>query len=236
MNSLKVNHINTGYNKKQVLFDVSLEVEEGEVVLLIGANGSGKSTLFKTIYGQLPIWEDDKGAMGQVIFNGEDITNLESWQLIKKGIMYVPQKNELFENITLEQNLEMALLHLSNKAERKKRIIEVLDQVNILKEKRNQLASKLSGGERKLLLLGMVVINNPKLLLFDEPLAGLSGENVTQMLTWLKRIQNNGTTLVVIEHRIKELINLADEVVGLKLGKRNEEPLINLDNIKSYMI
>lgn len=234
MSLLEVQHINTGYGKKQVLFDVDLKVEKGETVLLIGSNGSGKSTLFKAIYGLVPVWSTAEN--GKVLFNDKDITNSKSHSLIKKGIMYVPQKNELFEDMSIEQNLEMSLLHLNNRKEMNKSIEEVFAQINILAENKKQVASQLSGGERKLLSMGMVLANRPKLLLYDEPLAGLSGNNVSMVLNRLQVIKDNGTTLVIIEHRIKELMAFVDKVVGLKLGQRNTEALDNIDRIKSFMI
>ncbi len=234
MSLLSVQDINAGYGKKQVLFDVNLEVEEGETVLLIGSNGSGKSTLFKAVYGVLPIWNGEK--KGKILFNGTDITNAKSHRLIQKGIIYVPQNNELFEDMTVEENMEMALLHLNDKKESKKRIEEVFDQLDILKDKGKQVVNRLSGGERKLLSLGMALANRPKLLLYDEPLAGLSGYNVSVVLKRMQSIKDNGTTLVIIEHRIKELLDMADKVVGLKLGRRNTKALDNLERIKSFMI
>jgi branched-chain amino acid transport system ATP-binding protein len=234
MRLLEVQHINTGYGKKQVLFDVCLTVEEGETVLLIGSNGSGKSTLFKAIYGIVPIWNSAEN--GKVLLNGVDVTNTKSHSLIQRGIMYVPQKNELFEDMTIEQNLEMSLLHLNNRKETNKRVQEVFAQIDILANDKKQVASQLSGGERKLLSLGMVLTNRPKLVLYDEPLAGLSGNNVSMVLKWLQAIKENGTTLVIIEHRIKELMTFADKVVGLKLGQRNTDALENIDRIKSFII
>jgi len=234
MSMLKVQYINTGYGKKQVLFDVNLVVEEGETVLLIGSNGSGKSTLCKAAFGMLPLWS------GEVYFDGELLHNskrkTKSSKLIPEGLMYVPQKNELFEDMTVEKNLEMALLHMNNKKEANKRVQEVFDQNDILAKNKMQVASRLSGGERKLLSLGMVLTNRPKMVLYDEPLAGLSGNNVSIVLKWLQAINENGTTLVIIEHRIKELMVYADKVVGLKLGQSSNATLDNLERIKSFMI
>lgn len=234
MSLLEVQHINSGYGKKQVLFEVDLTVEEGETVLLIGSNGSGKSTLFKAIYGIVPIWNSAEN--GKVLFDDKDVTNSKSHCLIQKGITYVPQKNELFEDMTIEQNLQMSLLHLNSKKETNKRVQEVYAQIDILANNKKQIAAQLSGGERKLLSLGMVLANQPKMVLYDEPLAGLSGNNVSMALKWLQAIKDNGTTLVIIEHRIKELMAFADKVVGLKLGQRNTEALDKIERIKSFMI
>jgi branched-chain amino acid transport system ATP-binding protein len=234
MTILSLRHINTGYGKKQVLFDVDLNVKQGKILLLIGSNGSGKSTLFKAIYGVIPHWIST--SKSEVVFDGVDITKAPGYKLIGMGLMYVPQKNELFEDMTVRQNLEMSLLHLNDHAELRSRINDVLGHLEVLKGKQRQTVNQLSGGERKLLSLGMVLVNRPKLLLYDEPLAGLSGTNVKIVLDWLQKLKEMGTTMVIIEHRIKELLNLADEVIGLRLGRRNREVLNNIESIKSFMV
>ena len=236
MSLLSIQHINTGYGKKQVLFDVSLDVKKGETVLLVGANGSGKSTLFKAIYGIIPIWKNENGHLGRITYDDKELTDVPSHHLIKQGIMYIPQKQELFEDLTVEQNLMMSVLHLNDSKEHQKRLSKVYGQLNLLKGKRKQRASKLSGGERKFLSLGMVQMKRPRLLLYDEPLAGLSSNNVAVILNWLKKIKENGTTMIIIEHRIKELIEMVDKVIGLKLGKKNTKILNNLEHIKTFMI
>lgn len=235
MSLLSIQNINTGYDKKQVLFDISLEVEKGETILLIGANGSGKSTLLKAIYGILPLWEDEKGR-GKIIYEGEDITKISSHELIKKGLMYIPQKNELFEDMTVVENLKMSTLFLNNSAETKKRLEDVFEKIPILEMRQKQIVNKLSGGERKKLSLGMVLMNRPKLLLYDEPLAGLSGKNIEDTINHLSSIKEAGTTLIIVEHRIKELISFADKVIGLKLGYLQKDNLNDLEKIKMFLV
>lgn len=227
---LRIEHLSTGYGKKQVIHDVSFEVKQGEIALLIGSNGSGKSTILKAICGLCKVWD------GKVFYKNENITNCQTEKLLQKGILYISQKNELFEDMTVKENIEMALLHLNDKRESKKRVEEVIPELEILKVKINQNANKLSGGERKALSLGMVMVNRPKLVLYDEPLSGISGGNINVILGLLKRLNENGTTFVIVEHRIKELLVIADKVVGLRLGKINSEKLDNLESIKSFMI
>ena len=234
MSLLELKNINTGYENKQVLYNVNLSIEKNKTVLLIGSNGSGKTTLFKVIYGILPTWQ--KQGNGEIFFNGENITFTRSQDLIKKGLMYIPQTNELFENMTVEQNIEMSLLHLNNKKESKERIKSVFSKIEFLENKKKQIVSSLSGGERKLVTLGMVVVNRPKLVLYDEPLAGLNGNSIITVLKCLELMKQNGTTLFIIEHRIKEFFSIADRIIGLKLGRMNKEDLKNLDNIKSFII
>ncbi len=231
---LKLQNLSTGYGKKQVLFDVDFEVEGGQTVLVIGSNGSGKSTLFKAIYGLLPLWS------GEVFFDGESLHNSKfstpTSRLIKQGLMYIPQKDELFEDMTVAQNLEMSLLHLNDRSVMRQRIDETYQQIAVLHEKKNQTVRTLSGGERKLLSLGMVTANRPKMVLYDEALAGLSSSNVKNVLDLLQAIKAQGVTLVLIEHRIKQLIPLADRIVGLKMGRINTEKLDTIESIKTFMI
>jgi branched-chain amino acid transport system ATP-binding protein len=210
---LKIENISTGYGKKQVLFDVSFEISKGDIVLLAGANGSGKSTLLKAIYGLLPLWNG-----GQVTFNGEDITGKPTSALLKRGLLYIPQKNNLFENLTVKENLEMAGLTLNQKS-LKERIDFTLSVFEFLKPMLSMKPIKLSGGERRILTLAMAALHDPKMILIDEPFTGLSPQNITFVANNLKDINENGRiSLFVVEHRVKESLRIANRVIGLKLG------------------
>ncbi len=231
MSILKAEHISTGYGKKQVLFDVNFEVNQGEFILLVGSNGSGKSTFFRTVYRQLELWNKK----GKIIYKNKDIAPCKTHKLINKGLAYIPQKNELFENLSLLENLELSILHLNSKTEIRQRMDKILDQFPGFQKKTKQEVNKLSGGERKLLSLAMALLNKPELLLYDEPLAGLSKDNIFMVLDVLTKVKQN-MTFVVIEHRIKELFPIADRVIGFKLGKLYTENLNSLDNIKRFMV
>lgn len=231
---MKIEHISTGYDKKQVLFDVSLELKENESVLLVGSNGSGKSTLFKAIFGLLDIWEGSVEFENQILHTPK--LKAPTSKLIQKGLMYIPQKNELYEDLSVTENIKFSLLHLNHKADAQNRLEEVYTMLPVLKSKHKQTADRLSGGERKLLSLAMVLANKPKILLYDEPLAGLSSQNIETVLRWLNHLKQNGTTLVLIEHRIKELIGLADRIIGLKLGTLTTENLNDLETIKQFLV
>lgn len=219
---LKVENISTGYGKKQVLFDVSFEVKQGEIVLLAGSNGSGKSTLLKAIYGQLPQWNN-----GQIFFNEENITGKTTATLLKKGLLYIPQKNNLFEDLTVKENLEMAGLTL-NRRTLEQRIEYVLSIFSALVPLLHRIPMNLSGGERQLLTLAMANLHQPKMLLIDEPYTGLSPKNITLATENLK-ILNKKTeiTLLIVEHRIKECLAFANRVIGLKLGRAFSEIEVN---------
>ncbi len=233
---LDIQNLNTGYGKKQVLFDVSLQVEKGKTILLVGANGSGKSSLLKAIFGIIPLWSGEVWFKGQTLHNAEQKLKTQQSKLITKGIMYLPQKDELFEDMSVKENLETSILHLPDKKEQKQNLAHIWEQMPVLKDKKDQLANRLSGGERKMISLGMALLNKPKLLLFDEPFAGLSEKNMDMLMQSLEKIQQNGTTLVIIEHRIKKLLNFANRVIGLKLGRLHTDNLETLDNIKKFLI
>lgn len=211
---LKVETISTGYGKKQVLFEVSLQVGKGEIVLLAGSNGSGKSTLLKSIFRLLPIWNS-----GQIMFDGEVITDKPTAALLKKGLLYIPQKNNLFEDLTVKENMEMAGLTL-NSSTLKQRTEQALSIFTSLTSHLHRMPMKLSGGERQLLTLAMATLHQPKMILIDEIVNGLSPQNISFVTENLKELnKKTGITVLLVEHRIKESLQIADRVIGLKLGK-----------------
>lgn len=199
---LQVKNISSGYGKKQVLFDVSLEVNLGDVVLLSGGNGSGKSTLLKCIYNLLPLWS------GEIWFEGERFDGLKPSDLIRKGIVYIPQKDFCFENLTVEENLQIAGT-IYPKAELNSRIAKVFEQTGLEPFKKRK-PFNLSGGEKKLLAFGMGIIHNPKLVLFDEPLSGVDILNSILLMSLIERIlARKDNTLIIVEHsnKIKQNFN-----------------------------
>jgi len=211
---LKVENISTGYGKKQVLFDVSFEVKQGEIVLLAGSNGSGKSTLLKAIYGMLPQWNN-----GQIIFNGENITGKPTAALLKKGLLYIPQKNNLFEDLTVKENLDMAGLTLDQRT-LQQRIENALSIFTALVPHLHRTPMKLSGGERQLLTLAMATLHKPKMIMVDEPFNGFSPQNITFVAENLRELNRKSEiTLLIVEHRVKECSRIANRIIGIKLGK-----------------
>ncbi len=228
---LKVENISTGYEKKQVLFDVSFEVKQGEIVLLAGSNGSGKSTLLKAIYGMLPLWNSfplfGRGVKSEVFFDGENITGKPTAALLKKGLLYIPQKNNLFEDLTVKENLEMAGLTLDQRT-LQQRVENVLSLFTTLVPHLQRTPMKLSGGERQLLTLAMATLHQPKMILIDEPLTGLSPQNIIFVIENLKKLNEiSGMPLLIVEHRVKECVRIANKVIGLKLGKVFNELCVN---------
>ena len=209
---LRLENIATGYGKKQVIYDVSLEVKKGEIVLLTGGNGSGKSTLLKAIYGLLPVWH------GKVIFNDEDITNYPTSHLIKKGLIYIPQKNNYFENLTVEENLRV-----SGQIYDKKTLKKQMDrayELPKLYDLRKRKPFNLSGGEKQLMAFGCALIHEPQMILFDEPLAGMDRENSTLIRKELSKCKERNISLIFIEHQKSEY-RFLDHHLWLQLGKIN---------------
>ncbi len=211
--SLKVENISSGYGKKQVLFDIFFEVKPGEIVLLTGGNGSGKSTVLKCIYSLLPLWQ------GQVSFEGHRTDTRRPSDLIRKGMVYIPQKDFCFENLTVEENLKIAG-NLLPKKELRERIDEVYETLN-LKPFRKRKPFNLSGGEKKLLALGMCLIHEPKLILFDEPLAGIDEKNSGRILEIFNSIfKNPKLAVIIVEHKdgAREMFN---KKIEMELGRIN---------------
>jgi ABC-type branched-subunit amino acid transport system ATPase component len=231
---LEVKNINAGYGKKQVLYDVSFEVEQGDIVLLIGSNGSGKSTLLKAIYGLLPLWkgaiENSSNENGSIRFNDENITDLPSSSLLKKGLLYIPQQNNLFADLTVKENLEMAGLTITNRKVLQEKIEKALTVFPALVSHLKRTPMKLSGGERQLLTLAMAILHQPKMILIDEPFNGLSPQNITFVRENLKMLnEKEGISFLIVEHRIKESYILARKIISLKLGKVYRIENVNLD-------
>lgn len=223
MTLLEVKNINAGYGKKQVLYDISFKIEQGEIVLLIGSNGSGKSTLLKVIYGLLTLWNKSKESSshktGKIYFDGEDITDLSTFQLLKKGLLYIPQQNSVFADMTVKENLEISGLTISGRSILKERIEKALIVFPSLIPHLKRLSIKLSGGERQLLTMAMAIIHEPKMILIDEPFNALSPQNLTFVRENLKMLnQKKGITFLIVEHQIREALDLCNTVIALKSG------------------
>jgi branched-chain amino acid transport system ATP-binding protein len=195
-----------------VLFDVSFTVGDDEIVLLTGGNGSGKSTVLKCIYGLLPIWNKE----GKVFFNGNDISKIESSEMVKQGIVYIPQKNNYFESLTIHENLIVSGSTYSNVVinQREKEVY----QLPHLYELRNSTPFNLSGGERQMLALGNALMHKPKLILFDEPFAGFDEPNTQIMIDELLKLKKQKISILIVEHK-KTLNAYIDKELRMYLGK-----------------
>lgn len=214
---LKVQHITTGYGKKQVLTDVSFEVSKGEIVLLTGGNGSGKSTVLKSIYGLLRPWTPE----GKIIFEGEDITSLPTSEMIWRGIVYIPQKKNVFEDFTVEENL-MTSASIYSKADAMQRLEQVFSYIPLLEGLRKRTPFHMSGGEKQLLAFGNALIHTPKLVLFDEPFAGIDNANLSVLSDCIGELNINKITFLVVEHKVLLFDKFICKEIRLKLGNIEE--------------
>ncbi|MDQ0219215.1 ABC transporter ATP-binding protein [Peribacillus cavernae] len=209
---LKVTGIETFYDKIQALKGISLEVEQGKIVTILGANGAGKTTTMKTIAGLL------KPKKGKIEFLGEDITGLRPDQLLKKGIALVPEGRAILSSMTVYENLEMGAYQRNDK-EVEQDIENVMKLFPILKERKTQLAGTLSGGQQQMLAIARAILSKPKLLLLDEPSMGLAPLIVTAIFKIIKEIKESGTTVLLVEQNAKQALKIADYGYVLETGK-----------------
>jgi branched-chain amino acid transport system ATP-binding protein len=210
---LEIKNIDVFYGDVQVVWDVSLEVKKGEVVALIGANGAGKSTTLKTVSGIL------RPRKGEILFNGTPIHKVEAYKLIEMGIALCPEARRLFVEMTVEENLDMGSLKGEAKKQRQKTKETVFELFPRLKERRKQLAGTLSGGEQQMVAIGRGLMSLPKLLMFDEPSLGLAPILVREIFNVIKKIREEGTTVLVVEQNTKQTLSIADRAYVLETGK-----------------
>jgi len=210
---LEIKDLETGYGKKQVVFGVSMQISEGEIVALIGPNGSGKSTTLKTICGLLPVW---KGALS---FNGTRINGSSPAQNVARGITFAPQGNRVFDDLSVMENLEIGGYQLKRKV-LKERIDQVLEMFPVLKKPLRRDAGKLSGGEQQQLAIARALVPEPKLLMLDEPSLGLSPNLVRAVLDKIVEINSeNKVSILIVEQKFREVLGICDRVYSLKLGR-----------------
>ncbi|HRN18231.1 MAG: ABC transporter ATP-binding protein [Trueperaceae bacterium] len=208
---LTVENVVSGYGEMQVLSGVTLEVEEGEVVSIVGPNGAGKSTVMKVVFGLLKPWE------GKVVFAGEDISGLPPEKIVRKGLSYVPQVDNVFPTMTVEENLEMGAYILDEPLkERKERVFELFPR---LAERRRQRAGKMSGGERQMVAMGRALMLDPKLLMLDEPSAGLAPLLVDMIFEKVVEVNEAGVAVLMVEQNAKKSLALADRGYVLATGQ-----------------
>ena len=228
---LEISNINVFYGDVQVIWDVSFEVKEGEIVALIGANGAGKSTTLKTISGIL------RPKNGQIVFNGVPIHEMEPYKLIERGVVHVPEARRLFVEMTVEENLDMGSLKGEAKTEREKTKQMVFEMFPRLLERKRQLAGTLSGGEQQMLAIGRGLMSKPKLQMFDEPSLGLSPILVRDIFNVIKQIKEEGTTVLIVEQNVKQTLAIADRAYVLENGmivlQGTGQSLLNNEHVRT---
>ena len=208
---LDVREIICGYENTIIVDGCNFSVKKGDIACIVGPNGAGKSTAMKAIFGLIPI------KSGQVIFNNEDITSLNPQERVIKGMSFVPQNNNIFQEMSVEENLEMgAFIHQSSMKENLKNVYNLFP---ILNEKKSQVAGELSGGQRQQLAVGRALMTNPILLMLDEPSAGVSPIVMKDLFSKLQAISKMGTSILIVEQNAKQALEISNLGFVLQNGK-----------------
>ncbi len=208
---LKVDDINVYYGQIHALKGVSLDVNNGEIVALIGANGAGKTTTLRTISGLL------RSKTGGITFDGQFISHTEAHKLVPMGMAHVPEGRHVFLQMTVQENLEMGAY--TNASYTKEGIADVFERFPRLKHRKNQIAGTLSGGEQQMLAMGRALMSRPKLLMLDEPSMGLSPILVQQIFDIIKELHRAGTTILLVEQNAEMALRIADRAYVLETGR-----------------
>lgn len=225
---IEVNGLASGYVKGlNILQGVDLVLKEKEIVSIIGPNGAGKSTLLKAIVGLIPIFA------GKIYFNGKHLKEIKSYELAQTGIGYVPQVQNVFPSLTVEENLEMG--NWGTKEKKKDSFIEIYEMFSILFDKKKERAGNLSGGQRQLLALGRALISKPNVILLDEPSAGLSPKAIDEVFEYINIINQNGVSILLVEQNAKRALKFCDRGYVLDQGRNaytgSGEDLLNDDKV-----
>lgn len=230
MSMLKISDLEVYYGVIQAIKSISFEVNEGEVIALIGANGAGKTTILHTITGLV-----DSRA-GRIEFEGKDITKLPGYKTVTLGMAHVPEGRRVFADLTVYENLLMGAYTRKNKEEIGDTLAMVFKRFPRLEERRNQLAGTLSGGEQQMLAMGRALMSKPKILLMDEPSMGLSPIYVNEIFDIIREVSAGGTTVLLVEQNAKKALSIADRAYVLETGRivlsGKAADLLNNDSIK----
>lgn len=227
---LEVKDLHFHYGEIHALKGISLDVEEGEVVTLIGANGAGKTTTLQTITGLIP------SKAGTILYEGKEITRLPGHKLVPMGIAHVPEGRRVFAQLSVLQNLRLGAYTRRDKNEVEKTLEVVYSRFPRLKERQNQLAGTLSGGEQQMLAMGRALMSHPKLIVMDEPSMGLSPIYVNEIFDIIKKINGDGTTVLLVEQNAKKALSIANRAYVLETGtivlSGDAKELLNNDSVK----
>lgn len=231
---LTLNNICTFYGKIQALWDVSLTIEQGEIVTLVGANGAGKSTTLMSICGATPV------SSGEILFEGKPITNLRPNRIVKMGISQVPEGRLIFPDLSVITNLELGAFLRTDKSGIKKDYEMVFDMFPILEKRRNQMGGTLSGGEQQMLAISRALMARPKLLLLDEPSLGLAPIIIKQIFEIIRTVNDVGTTVFLVEQNANQALKIADRGYVMETGRitmhdKAKKLLANPEIRKAYL-
>ena len=209
---LELNSVDAGYGSFEALFDISLEIRAGEAVAVIGPNGAGKTTLMRVISGLI------RPTRGAILMEGAELVKTPAHRIIERGIAHVPENRRLFARMTVEDNLRMGAFMPRARSKFGERLAFVYDLFPRLKERRRQLAGTMSGGEQQMCAIGRALMSEPKLLLLDEPSAGLAPVIVQQVFALVERIQASGLTVLIVEQNIRQVLRIVGRAYLLEAG------------------
>lgn len=209
---LEVKNLSVHYGMIQAVRNVDFKVNEGEIVSLIGANGAGKSTILKTLSGLIHPSE------GEIVYLGENIASTSAKKVVEKGLVQVPEGRHVFPGLTVKENLELGAFLRKDKEEIQKDMESVFERFPILKERKDQDAQTLSGGEQQMLAMGRALMSRPKLLLLDEPSMGLAPIFIREIFKIIQEIQKTGTTVLLIEQNAKMALSISNRAYVLETG------------------
>lgn len=228
---LSIKDIAVGYGDMQVLFDVSLDVDEGEVVSLVGSNGAGKTTLLQVLSGFVPL------KSGSITFCGEDLMRVKQYRRPDIGIAHIPQGRGILGTLSVKENLVLGAYTKKARAEAKENIEKAYEMFPILKERQNQLAGYLSGGEQQMLAIARALMIKPKLLMLDEPSLGLAPIIVEDMFNIIRSVSKQGMSILIVEQNLMQALSVAHRGYVLETGRivmsGNSEELMNNEGVKA---
>ena len=230
MAMLEVKDLSVYYGVIQALKGISFEVEEGDVIALIGANGAGKTTTLHALTGLIPV------KSGSIVFEGKEITKVPGYKLVSMGIAHVPEGRRVFATLTVLQNLKMGAYTRKDKEEIEATLKMIYQRFPRLEERKNQLAGTLSGGEQQMLAMGRALMSHPRMIVMDEPSMGLSPIYVNEIFDIIQKINGDGTTVLLVEQNAKKALSIAHKAYVLETGNvalsGDAKELMNNDQVK----
>ncbi|MGN0654202.1 MAG: ABC transporter ATP-binding protein [Oscillospiraceae bacterium] len=230
MSMLHIEDLHVSYGAINAIKGISFDVEQGEIIALIGANGAGKTTVLHTITGLVP------PKSGSIVFNGTDLTKTPAHKIVSMGMAHVPEGRRIFQQLSVYENLMLGAFTRKDKAEIQESVENVFKRFPRLKERRNQIAGTLSGGEQQMLAMGRALMSHPSIILMDEPSMGLSPLYVSEIFDIIRSVNESGTTVLLVEQNAKKALSIANRAYVLETGNivlsGDAKELMNNDSVK----